>query len=145
LKNKQKFILIWWEQQVKGLLFTIFTTLNRPKESVDLEGKPSIGLGRLAGLPTKEFKACLALTYTMTAATSSTVKENIESNHKLTRVVSTKLSIEDDDFLQQLTTLEYQDGRITSKSDLIRMFVTLSLSSIRKEFPSLLTQKTKPS
>jgi uncharacterized protein YuzE len=41
----------------------------------------------------------------MTATTSSTVKENSESNHKLTRVVSTKLSIEDDDFLQYITTL----------------------------------------
>jgi hypothetical protein len=81
----------------------------------------------------------------MTGTTFSTVKDKGESNHKLTRVVSTKLSVEDDDFLQRLTTFEYQDGRITSKSDLIRMFVTLSLSSIRKEFPSLVTQKTKPS
>ena len=83
----------------------------------------------------------------MTEATSSVVKENSESNHKLTRVVSTKLSIEDYDFLQRLTTLVYQDGRNKelSKSELVRIFVTVSLSSIRKELPSLLTQTTKPS
>jgi uncharacterized protein with ParB-like and HNH nuclease domain len=82
----------------------------------------------------------------MTATTSSTVKENSESNHKFTRVVSTKLSIEDYDFLQWLTTLIYQDRRIKelSKSELVRIFVTVSLSSIRKELPSLLTQTTKP-
>jgi hypothetical protein len=79
----------------------------------------------------------------MTATTSSTVKENSESNHKLTRVVSTKLSIEDDDFLQYITTLAYQDRRIKepSKSELVRYFVTLSLSIVRKEIPSLVTQK----
>ncbi len=83
----------------------------------------------------------------MTATTSSTVKENSESNHKLTRVVSTKLSIEDYNFLERLTTLIYQDGRIKepSKSELVRLFVTVSLSGIRKELPSLLTQTTKPS
>jgi hypothetical protein len=79
--------------------------------------------------------------------TSSTVKENSESNHKLTRVVSTKLSIDDYDFLQQITTLAYKEGKIKepSKSDLVRFFVTSSLSIIRKEFPSLLIQTTKPS
>jgi uncharacterized protein with ParB-like and HNH nuclease domain len=83
----------------------------------------------------------------MASDASSSVKENSESNHKLTRVVSTKLSIEDYDFLQRLTTLIYQDRRIKelSKSELVRIFVTVSLSSIRKELPSLLTQTTKPS
>jgi hypothetical protein len=83
----------------------------------------------------------------MTASTSSTVKENSESNHKFTRVVSTKLSVEDDDFLQRLTTLVYQDGgnKELSKSELVRLFVTVSLSGIRKELPLFLTQTTKPS
>jgi hypothetical protein len=78
---------------------------------------------------------------------SSSDKENSKNNHKLTRVVSTKLSIEDYDFLHRLTTLIYQDGRIKepSKSELVRIFVTVSLASIRKELPSLLNQTTKPS
>jgi hypothetical protein len=84
----------------------------------------------------------------MTEATSSIVaKENKRNNHKLTRVVSTKLSIEDDDFLQYITPLAYQDGSIKepSKSELVRLFVTLSLSIIRKARPSLLSQTTKSS
>lgn len=83
----------------------------------------------------------------MASDASSSVKENSESNHKLTRVVSTKLSVEDYDFLQRLTTLIYQDGRIKepSKSELVRIFVTVSLSGIRKELPSLLNQTIKPS
>ena len=56
--------------------------------------------------------------------------------------LSTKLSAEDDDFLQRLTTLIYQDGRNKelSKSELVRLFVTVSLSGIRKELPLLLKQ-----
>ena len=49
----------------------------------------------------------------MTEATPSIVaKEDKRNNHKLTRVVSTKLSIEDHDFLQQLTDKAYQVGAI---------------------------------
>jgi hypothetical protein len=83
----------------------------------------------------------------MTATISSIVKENSESNHKFTRVVSTKLSVEDDDFLQRLTTIIYPVGRNKglSKSELVRLFVTVSLSGIRKELPLLLTQTNKPS
>jgi hypothetical protein len=82
----------------------------------------------------------------MTEATSSIVaKKNKKNNHNLARMVSTKLSIEDDDFLQHITALAYQDGSIKEpfKSELVRLFVTLSLSIIRKERPSLLSQTTK--
>ena len=74
-------------------------------------------------------------------------KENRRNNNKLTRVVSTKLSTEDYDFLQHITSLAYQDGSIKepSKSELVRLFVTLSLSIIRNERPSLLSQTTKSS
>jgi hypothetical protein len=72
----------------------------------------------------------------MTAATSSVVKENSsKKNHKLTRVVSTKLSIEDYDSLQQISDIAFQYGRIKepTKSELVRYLITLLLSAIRKE------------
>jgi hypothetical protein len=74
------------------------------------------------------------------AAAGSTVNENSKKNHKLTRVVSTKLSKEDDDLLQHISTLAYQNGsiKIPSKSEIVRLFITLSLSAIKKEQPSLL-------
>ena len=54
---------------------------------------------------------------------------------KLTRVVSTKLSIEDDNFLQQLATSANRYGIITktTKSELVRAIIILSLSDIRQE------------
>jgi thiazole synthase ThiGH ThiG subunit len=53
---------------------------------------------------------------------------------KLTRVVSTKLSIEDDNFLQQLTTGANRYGIIKlTKSELVRAIITLSLSRVRQE------------
>ena len=65
-----------------------------------------------------------------------------DNKKKLTRVVSTKLSIEDDIFLQQVTTVAYRDGTIKepTKSEL----VTLVLYSIRKEQEKLylLAQKS---
>jgi hypothetical protein len=80
-----------------------------------------------------------------TATSSSVVKENSsKKSQKLTRVVSTKLSIEDDDLLQHITTLAYQNGDIKepSKSEILRFFITLGLSAIKKEQPSsLLSQK----
>jgi hypothetical protein len=83
----------------------------------------------------------------MTAATSSVVKGNSSrKSQKLTRVVSTKLSIEDDNLLQHITTLAYQDGSIKepSKSEIVRFLITLCLSAIIKEQPSLLVaQKQK--
>jgi hypothetical protein len=82
----------------------------------------------------------------MTEAASSIVKENSKKNHKLTRVVSTKLSTEDDDLLQHITTLAYQNGSIMepSKSEIVRFFISLCLSAIIKEQPSLLVaQKQK--
>ena len=56
-------------------------------------------------------------------------------NKKLTRVVSTKLSIEDDILLQQVTNVAYGDGTINepTKSELVRFLVTLVLYNIRNE------------
>ena len=75
-----------------------------------------------------------------TAASSIATEECNKKNQKLKRVVSTKLSIEDDDLLQRITTLAYQKGDIKepSKSEIVRLFITLSLSAIKKEQPSLL-------
>jgi hypothetical protein len=58
-----------------------------------------------------------------------------DNKKKLTRVVSTKLSIEDDILLQQVTTVAYGNGTIKepTKSELVRFLVTLVLYSIRKE------------
>ena len=73
-----------------------------------------------------------------------TEENNGKNQRKLTRVVSTKLSVGDDDFLQQLTAIAYQDGsiKVPTKSELVRFILTLALSSIRKEQArlSLLTQ-----
>lgn len=67
-------------------------------------------------------------------------------NKKLIKVVSTKLSIEDYNFLQQLTTV-YRGGTIEelTKSELVRFLVTVSLSSIRQEEErlSLASQKSE--
>jgi hypothetical protein len=56
-------------------------------------------------------------------------------NKKLTRVVSTKLSIEDDILLQQVTNVAYGYGTINepTKSELVRFLVTLVLYNIRNE------------
>jgi hypothetical protein len=65
---------------------------------------------------------------------------------KLTRVVSTKLSIEDDNFLQQLTTNANRYGIIKpTKSAMVRFLITVSLSSIRQEMDkqSLPSQKSE--
>jgi hypothetical protein len=65
---------------------------------------------------------------------------------KLTRVVSTKLSIEDGNFLQ-LTTDAYRYGIIKepTKSAMVRFLITVSLSSIRQEMDkqSLPSQKSE--
>ena len=109
-------------------------------------------LGRPSGLPSKQFKASLALFHTMTAAAAASSYSPIDTEEnnrrknlrKLTRVVSTKLSVGDDDFLQQLTAIAYQDGsiKVPTKSELVRFILTLALSSIRKEQArlSLVTQ-----
>jgi hypothetical protein len=62
-------------------------------------------------------------------------KSDDDSKKKLTKVVSTKLSIEDDNYLQQVTTVAYRNGEIRepTKSELVRFLITLALSSIRKE------------
>ena len=70
---------------------------------------------------------------------------------KLTRVVSTKLSIEDDNFLQQLTTNantnanRYGIIKELTKSAMVRFLITVSLSSIRQEMDkqSLPSQKSE--
>jgi hypothetical protein len=78
--------------------------------------------------------------------TQMTVASNNNNKKKLTRVVSTKLSI-DDILLQQVTTVAYRDGTIKepTKSELVRFLVTLVLYSIRQkqEKLSLLAQKSE--
>jgi hypothetical protein len=55
-------------------------------------------------------------------------------------VVSTKLSIEDHDLLQLIANLAYQNGNIKepSKSEIVQLFITVGLSTIKKEQSSLL-------
>jgi DNA polymerase III delta prime subunit len=62
-------------------------------------------------------------------------KSDGDNTKKLTRVLSTKLSIEDDILLQQVTTVAYRNGEIKepTKSELVRFLITLLLSSVRKE------------
>ena len=64
-----------------------------------------------------------------------TVAGNDNKKKKLTRVISTKLSIEDDNYLQQVTTVAYRNGEIKepTKSEFVRFLVTLLLSGVRKE------------
>jgi hypothetical protein len=63
-------------------------------------------------------------------------KENQENNGKLKRVVSTKLSIEDYNSLQQVSDVAFQYGRIKepTKSELVRFLITLLLSAIKEEY-----------
>ena len=74
----------------------------------------------------------------MTTAASATNGKNEEEGNrkKLTNVVSTKLSIEDDNALQQVSTIAFQYGSIQepTKSELVRYLITLLLSAIRKEY-----------
>jgi hypothetical protein len=65
----------------------------------------------------------------------STKAKRKDGSKKLTKVVSTKLSIEDDILLQQVTTVAYGDGTIKepTKSELVRFLVTLVLYGIRQE------------
>ena len=72
-----------------------------------------------------------------TAASPTNGKNEKEGNRKkLTNVVSTKLSIEDDNALQQVSTIAFQYGSIQepTKSELVRYLITLLLSAIRKEY-----------
>ena len=72
-----------------------------------------------------------------TAASPSNREKRSEDNRKkrLTKVVSTKLSIEDDKALQQVSTTAFQYGSIKepTKSELVRFLITLLLYAIRKE------------
>jgi hypothetical protein len=69
-----------------------------------------------------------------TTAASPTGREKSNDYKKLTKV-STKLSIEDDKALQQVSTTAFQYGSIKepTKSELVRFLITLLLSAIRKE------------
>ena len=74
----------------------------------------------------------------MATATSPTNMEKgkeDDKKKKLTKVVSTKLSIEDDKALQHFSTTAFQYGSIKepTKSELVRFLITLLLSAIRKE------------
>jgi hypothetical protein len=74
-------------------------------------------------------------------------KRNDDNKKKLTRVISTKLSIEDDNYLQQVTTVAYRNGEIKepTKSELVRFLITILLSGVRKEQEklSLISQQKK--
>ena len=76
-----------------------------------------------------------------------TVAGNDNKKKKLTRVISTKLSIEDDNYLQQVTTVAYRNGEIKepTKSELVRFLITILLSGVRKEQEklSLISQQKK--
>lgn len=63
-------------------------------------------------------------------------REKNQGDKKLTKVVSTKLSIEDDKPLQQVSTMAFQYGSIKepTKSELVRFLITLLLSLIKKEY-----------
>ncbi len=72
-----------------------------------------------------------------TAASSTNGKNEREGNRKkLTEVVSTKLSIEDNNALEQVSTIAFQYGSIKepTKSELVRYLITLLLSAIRREY-----------
>jgi hypothetical protein len=69
-------------------------------------------------------------------ATAASPRNREESNRKkLTEVVSTKLSIEDNNALEQVSTIAFQYGSIKepTKSELVRYLITLLLSAIRRE------------
>jgi hypothetical protein len=59
-----------------------------------------------------------------------------DDNKKLTKVLSTKLSIEDYESLQQISDIAFQCGSIKepTKSALVRFLIALLLSEIRKEY-----------
>jgi hypothetical protein len=94
---------------------------------------------------TAEFKACLPLYYAMSSAASSFIIKEDSKNYKLAKVVSTKLSIEDENLLQQITVIAYKLGSIKepTKSELVRLILTHALSSIKNESKklSLLSQQ----
>jgi hypothetical protein len=62
-------------------------------------------------------------------------RKDDDNKKKLIRVISTKLSIEDDNYLQQVTTVAYRNGDIKepTKSEFVRFLITLLLSGVRKE------------
>ena len=70
-----------------------------------------------------------------------------DNKKKLTRVISTKLSIEDDNYLQQVTTVAYRNGEIKepTKSEFVRFLIAILLSGVRKEQEklSLISQQKK--
>ena len=73
----------------------------------------------------------------MATVASPNGKNEKEGNRKkLTNVVSTKLSVEDDNALQQVSTIAFQYGSIKepTKSELVRYLITLLLFAIRKEY-----------
>jgi hypothetical protein len=70
------------------------------------------------------------------AFSPTTSNENRENSGKLKRVVSTKLSIEDYNSLQQVSDVAFQYGSIKepTKSELLRFLITLLLSEIKEEY-----------
>ena len=72
---------------------------------------------------------------TTAASRTNGKNEKVGNRKKLTEVVSTKLSIEDNNALEQVSTIAFQYGSIKepTKSELVRFLITLLLSAIRKE------------
>ena len=70
-------------------------------------------------------------------------KSDDDNKKKLTKVVSTKLSIEDDNLLQQFANFVYKVGAIKApaKSEMLRVMVTYVLSDLRKRPEILLSLK----
>jgi DUF1009 family protein len=66
-------------------------------------------------------------------------KSEDDNKKKLTKVVSTKLSIEDDNLLQQFANFVYKAGIIKApaKSEMLRVMVTHVLSDFEKKTKTL--------
>jgi hypothetical protein len=62
-------------------------------------------------------------------------KSNNDNKKKLTKVISTKLSIEDDNLLQQFADFVYKAGiiRAPAKSKMLRVMVTHVLSDFKEK------------
>lgn len=76
---------------------------------------------------------------TAASPTGGGKKKEDDKKKKLTKVLSTKLSSEDNELLQQVSDIAFQYGEINSptKSELVRSLITHLLSAIRKEHERL--------
>lgn len=69
------------------------------------------------------------------AASFVCMKDNINDNHKLTKVTSTKLSIEYYNALQTITNLVYENGGIDEPtvSEFLRFIIVHLVNEMRKQ------------